>query len=180
MRSLRLTPIYLYPNSIPQDTSARPQLQLSTLVPVVTGSTSCATVSGSNVCVQGPVQLSRHHVTGGTGVCGISVSFQYPFQFWLPFTSLNKQQHLADRVGARADGDPVNRLASSSTLFPRPGRVRVARRSCRPTGGVCRLASFAGGVCGWHLRFQQRLHAQTKTYQRGARWSPRGRSRSGE
>jgi hypothetical protein len=26
------------------------------------------------------------------GVCGISVSFQYPFQFWLPFTSLNKQK----------------------------------------------------------------------------------------
>lgn len=58
---------------------------------VVTGSTSCASVSGSNVCVQGPVQLSPT-ATGGTGVCGISVSFQYPFQFWLPFTSLNKQK----------------------------------------------------------------------------------------
>ena len=30
----------------------------------------------------------------GTGVCGMSVTFQYPFQFWLPFTSLNKQQIL--------------------------------------------------------------------------------------
>jgi hypothetical protein len=27
-------------------------------------------------------------------VNGISVSFQYPFQFWLPFTSLNKQRIL--------------------------------------------------------------------------------------
>ena len=37
-----------------------------------------------------PVQLAS--TTSGTnGVNGISVSFQYPFQFWLPFTSLNKQ-----------------------------------------------------------------------------------------
>jgi len=57
------------------------------------GSNTCAIVSGSNVCVQGPVQLSPT-ATGGTGVCGLSVSFQYPFQFWLPFTSLNKQRIL--------------------------------------------------------------------------------------
>jgi hypothetical protein len=57
------------------------------------GTNTCATVPGSNVCVQGPVQLSQT-ATGGTGVCGISVSFQYPFQFWLPFTSLNKQRIL--------------------------------------------------------------------------------------
>lgn len=44
----------------------------------------------SNFCVQAPVQLSDS--TAGTGVCGVSVSFQYPFQFWLPFTSLNKQK----------------------------------------------------------------------------------------
>jgi Flp pilus assembly protein TadG len=55
-------------------------------------STGCATVSGSNVCVQGPVQISN--TSGGSTVCGVSVSFQYPFQFWLPFTSLNKQRIL--------------------------------------------------------------------------------------
>jgi len=55
-------------------------------------STGCATVSGSNVCVQGPVQVSN--TSGGSTVCGVSVSFQYPFQFWLPFTSLNKQRIL--------------------------------------------------------------------------------------
>jgi hypothetical protein len=37
------------------------------------------------------IQLSSTS-TGGAGVCGISVSFQYPYTFWLPFTSLNKQQ----------------------------------------------------------------------------------------
>lgn len=46
--------------------------------------------ASANVCVQGPVQVN----TGSTfpAVCGMSVTFQYPFQFWLPFTSLNKQQ----------------------------------------------------------------------------------------
>jgi Flp pilus assembly protein TadG len=43
-----------------------------------------------NFCVQAPVQLSD--TATGNGVCGVSVSFQYPFQFWLPFTSLNKQK----------------------------------------------------------------------------------------
>jgi Flp pilus assembly protein TadG len=45
----------------------------------------------SNVCVQENVQLSRVGA-GISGVCGISVSFQYPYQFWLPFTSLNNQR----------------------------------------------------------------------------------------
>jgi len=46
----------------------------------------------SNVCVQNQVQLSSNPSLGG--VCGVSVSFQYPFQFWLPFTPLNKQRIL--------------------------------------------------------------------------------------
>jgi len=25
-------------------------------------------------------------------VCGVTVSFQYPYQFWIPFTSLQNQQ----------------------------------------------------------------------------------------
>jgi Flp pilus assembly protein TadG len=56
------------------------------------GSGTCATVPGSNVCVQQPVQISN--TSGGSTVCGVSVTFQYPFQFWLPFTSLNKQRIL--------------------------------------------------------------------------------------
>jgi Flp pilus assembly protein TadG len=54
------------------------------------GSASCDGVSG-NVCVQTGIQMSNV-AGGGAGVCGIAVSFQYPFQFYLPFTSLNKQQ----------------------------------------------------------------------------------------
>lgn len=60
--------------------------------------TSCSTgaVVGcdstlTNVCIQENVQLSRVGA-GASGVCGVSVSFQYPYQFWLPFTSLNMRQ----------------------------------------------------------------------------------------
>ncbi|HKS72089.1 MAG TPA: TadE family protein [Terriglobales bacterium] len=45
-----------------------------------------------SACVQLPVQL----VTSAQGSvdCGISVSLQYPFKFWLPFTSISNQQIL--------------------------------------------------------------------------------------
>jgi hypothetical protein len=50
----------------------------------------CSAGGDPKVCVQAPVVFTDIR-TGASGVCGISVSFQYPFQFWLPFTSLNKQ-----------------------------------------------------------------------------------------
>src|SRR5580658_5232919 len=50
----------------------------------------CNTSASSQICVQAPVQFTSI-ATGGTGICGAAVTFQYPFQFWLPFTSLNKQ-----------------------------------------------------------------------------------------
>jgi Flp pilus assembly protein TadG len=66
--------------------------------PNLSGSVSCdGTITGSShVCVQSPVLFSN---TGSGGVCGVSVSFQYPFQFWLPFTSLNKQRILLSASG---------------------------------------------------------------------------------
>jgi len=42
-----------------------------------------------SLSVQVPIQMASTS-SGTNGVNGISVSFQYPFQFWLPFTSLNK------------------------------------------------------------------------------------------
>lgn len=51
----------------------------------------CPPAVDPKVCVQAPVVITNIS-TGASGVCGISVSFQYPFQFWLPFTSLNKQR----------------------------------------------------------------------------------------
>lgn len=68
---------------------------LSSGLPLCTGGpSSCAGVSGSNVCVQSPILLTDTTTSGATPVCGVSVTFQYPFQFWLPFTSLNKQRIL--------------------------------------------------------------------------------------
>lgn len=58
--------------------------------PGITGGNAC--VSGNtNICVELPVQISDPN-RGGVGACGISVAFQYPYQFWLPFTGLNKQK----------------------------------------------------------------------------------------
>jgi Flp pilus assembly protein TadG len=70
-----------------------------------TGGSAVTCDSGqARICVQGvsrpgrrgpidqdSVQLSTAS-GGGAGVCGISVSFQYPYKFWLPGTSLNKRQ----------------------------------------------------------------------------------------
>ena len=53
-------------------------------------SVSCASGGSTNFCIQSPVQLTAPSA-GQPALCGMSVSFQYPFQFWLPFTSLNKQ-----------------------------------------------------------------------------------------
>jgi Flp pilus assembly protein TadG len=55
------------------------------------GSVTCDGSASSNVCVQTGIQLSNTS-GGATGVCGIAVSFQYPFQFFLPFTSINNQK----------------------------------------------------------------------------------------
>jgi hypothetical protein len=45
--------------------------------------------SSPAVCFVPNVRLNDP--TTGPPACGVSVSFQYPYQFYLPFTSLNKQ-----------------------------------------------------------------------------------------
>lgn len=86
--------------------------QLSTTPPLCPCGSTTTTCSGSgstqcdnsqtNICVQGVQHPSGNPLTEtlvqlapagtGPGVCGVAVSFRYPFRFWLPFTSLNKQQ----------------------------------------------------------------------------------------
>jgi len=56
-------------------------------------SPGCDGSASSKVCIQTPVQLTST-VSGAAGVCGISVTFQYPFQFYLPFTWANNRQIL--------------------------------------------------------------------------------------
>lgn len=56
-----------------------------------TNGTAVACGSGvTSACIQFPVQLTTTGL-GATGLCGMSVSLQYPFRFWLPFTSINNQ-----------------------------------------------------------------------------------------
>jgi Flp pilus assembly protein TadG len=62
------------------------------------GSAKPCNASPTNVCVQESVQFSNTGA-GAAGVCGVSVSFQYPYQFWLPFTSLNMQRIQLQAVG---------------------------------------------------------------------------------
>jgi Flp pilus assembly protein TadG len=63
-----------------------------------TAATQCSALtigaSGSfNYCTD--VQLNANNNPNlYPAVCGVSVNFQYPYQFWLPFTSLNQQQFL--------------------------------------------------------------------------------------
>ena len=61
------------------------------IVAVACAATGNPVMTNANVCVQ-PTVLLTNVGSNGTGVCGTSVTFQYPFQFWLPFTSLNKQK----------------------------------------------------------------------------------------
>jgi TadE-like protein len=53
------------------------------------GGTNCIGAASGKVCVQAPVQLSNSF--SGSGVCGISVSFTYPFTFPLPFASIGNR-----------------------------------------------------------------------------------------
>jgi len=79
-----------------------------------TGIVACDASQGS-ICIQGvqhpvgnPLQENLVQLapsgTSGPGVCGVAVSFRYPFRFWLPFTNLNKQQiWLQARAQVRAE-----------------------------------------------------------------------------
>jgi Flp pilus assembly protein TadG len=61
------------------------------------GTSSCQTPSAGKpqICVYYNVQLQPSaslSAGSGTPACGVSVQFQYPYKFFLPFTSLNMQQ----------------------------------------------------------------------------------------
>lgn len=56
------------------------------------GALTCNSTASTNFCVQAPIQLPRTpQGASPTGLCGVSVSMRYPYRFWLPFTSINKQ-----------------------------------------------------------------------------------------
>jgi Flp pilus assembly protein TadG len=105
-----LTAAHINPAQVQQPTTIPTLCQCSATGTTNPCSTPTVVCDGSqgNICVQGVthggpgnapieglIQLSSTVppaglTNGGAGECGISVSFQYPFQFWLPFASLNK------------------------------------------------------------------------------------------
>jgi hypothetical protein len=66
---------------------------------------SCQTI-GNNINLCTNVQLQNPPSNAGLGApaCGVNVSFQYPYQFWLPFTSLNNQLFLLT-ADVQTDGE---------------------------------------------------------------------------
>jgi len=72
------------------------------------GTASCATIVGAgepNVCVRFNVKLPNSSpANSGAPACGVSVEYQYPYQFSLPFTSLNMQRILLN-TGVQMAGE---------------------------------------------------------------------------
>jgi hypothetical protein len=73
------------------------------------GSATCSQGSGSNpeiwVCYNVQLQPAASLPAGsGAPACGVSVEFQYPYQFFLPFTSLNLQKIMLN-AGVQMTGE---------------------------------------------------------------------------
>jgi hypothetical protein len=75
--------------------------------PCGTGPASCSVPGAGEpqVCVHFNVQLQNTLPNGsGARACGVSVEFQYPYQFSLPFTSLNMQRIMLN-AGVQMTGE---------------------------------------------------------------------------
>lgn len=73
------------------------------------GTSSCTVPSAGKpqICVYYNVQLqpvASLPLGSGTPACGVSVQFQYPYQFFLPFTSLNMQKIMLN-AGVQMTGE---------------------------------------------------------------------------
>jgi Flp pilus assembly protein TadG len=71
-------------------TKSRKPSPAPNLLSCTTGTAQACSSGSTSSCIQFPVQLTSTGL-GATGLCGVSVSLQYPFRFWLPFTSINNQ-----------------------------------------------------------------------------------------
>ena len=52
---------------------------------------TCTASGNINICTNVLLQNAAGATGLGAQACGVDVHFQYPYQFWLPFTSLNNQ-----------------------------------------------------------------------------------------
>ena len=126
---------------------------------------SCSTAaSGSGgVTVCRNVVLDQFSASPAT--CGIVVSFQYPYQLNLPFSSLSNQQIML-KAEFEMQGEELMRGRWQQLCGRRP---RGADHRVR--GG----SAAAAGLRGWNLRFRPGVQHQGKTEFRRARRSAVGR-----
>jgi Flp pilus assembly protein TadG len=69
--------------------AAQPPVTTPNLLNCQTSQPVACDASPTNICVQENVNILPHGTVGGSGsICGVAVSFAYPFPFRLPFTSL--------------------------------------------------------------------------------------------
>ena len=72
------------------------------------GTATCQTPgAGPQICVYYNVQLQTTAslpLGSGAPACGVAVQFQYPYQFYLPFTSLNMQKIMLN-AGVQMTGE---------------------------------------------------------------------------
>jgi len=73
------TQIIAYPSTLPTPANC----------PGAPASASCSANGNVTICNNVPITPSTNPYPQ---VCGVTVSFQYPYQFWIPFTSLQNQQ----------------------------------------------------------------------------------------
>ncbi len=84
MQASSLDPGQILPASSP------PPLPCTWPAPVPLPAGNCSTTSNITICRE--VLLNPSAAATQPQICGTLVSFQYPFQFYLPFTSLNLRQ----------------------------------------------------------------------------------------
>ncbi|HXW92565.1 MAG TPA: TadE family protein [Terriglobales bacterium] len=83
--------------------------QIKTYTPATlqscSGALSCTASDKITICTNVVLQNPPTGTAGlGAPACGVNVSFQYPYQFWLPFTSLNNQP-LTLTANVQTDGE---------------------------------------------------------------------------
>jgi Flp pilus assembly protein TadG len=115
LNSARINPALLQPPTVPPSLCACSPGAVTTCDSNTVG---CDGLHAANICVQGVshasgsavsvgVQLSSTaaastSIPGGAGECGVSVSFQYPVTFFLPYTTLNLRMRAQAEARAEA------------------------------------------------------------------------------
>jgi hypothetical protein len=90
LQASNLDPGQIPANSNPPTTSTLPPCGIPPLSPPLSLPLTCATTKNITICRNMLLKPTTSAIPAPQ--CGVVVSFQYPFQFYLPFTSLNMRK----------------------------------------------------------------------------------------